>query len=246
MIPRSRYRPWIQVGRDHFGDAVDLEGPLSEALEAAIPDRFERGLIDTTMDYPWGYGHALLEAAVASATIANEPYDVASPSVRRVIDQFIEKIQATPATTVMQVVSDIDVMSDRDGENGSAPLGETLRVAGVDIIRVGGTAETYVEQELRSAGYDVERTHVVSWPGPTSLLVARVAEAVSFDTRSRRGAPSAPERHHGRAARDRRLCVSPGYDRGGAGHRPLGAPGYPTARSAFDAYRVPARRAWDE
>ena len=185
VIPRSEHRPWIQGGRDYFGHTVRFDGPLSKALEAAIPDRFVRGPIDATMDYPWGYGHALLEAAVACATIADEPYDVSSPSVRRVIDQFIEKIQATPATTVMQVVSDIDVMTDRDGENGSAHLGETLRVAGVDIIRVGATAETYIEQELRSAGYDVEREHVVSWPDPTSLLVARVAEAVSFGTRSR-------------------------------------------------------------
>ena len=36
------------------------------------------------------------------------------------------------------------------------------------------------------AGYDVERDQVVSWPGPTSLLVARVAEAVGLDARSRK------------------------------------------------------------
>ncbi len=141
--------------------------------------------MDVTMDYPWGYGHALLEAAVASATIADEPYDVSSPSVRRVVDDFIEKIQAAPATTHLQVVTDVDVVGDQDGQNEPTSLGETLRVGGVDIIRVGADPETYIEKELRSARYEVQREDVVSWPGPTSLLVARVAEAVSFDARSR-------------------------------------------------------------
>ena len=68
VIPRSEHRPWIHGGRDYFGHTVEFDGPLSKALEAAIPDRFVRGSIDATMDYPWGYGHALLEAAVASGT----------------------------------------------------------------------------------------------------------------------------------------------------------------------------------
>ena len=186
VLPRSEHRPWIRLGRDYWGHAIESEGPLSKALEAALPDRFERRTIDATVDYPWWYGHALLEAAVASATIADEPYDVSSPSVRRAVDEFIEKIQAVPATTSLQVVTDIDVVRNQDGEKELAPRGTTLHVAGVDIIRVGADAETYIEQELRSAGYDVEREHVVSSPGPEALLVARVAEAVSFDSRLRK------------------------------------------------------------
>ena len=186
VIPRSKYRPWTQIGRDYYGDSAGREGRLAEALEAAVPDRFVRVPIDVTIEYPWGYGHALLEAAVACATIAEEPYDVSSPSVRRVVDEFIEKIQVAPATTLLQVVTDIDVVSNQGGESNSAPLGETLRVADVDIVRVGSNAEKYIEQEIRSAGYEVERVHVVNSPGPTSLLVARVTEAISFDARSRK------------------------------------------------------------
>ena len=181
VIPLSEYRPWIQLGRDYLGHAVESDGPLRRALEAALPDRFERPTIDATVGNPWWYGHALLEAAVASATTAGEPHDVSSPSVRRAVDEFIDKIQAAPATTSLQVVTDIDVVSDQDGEKEPAPPGTTLRVAGVDIIRVDASAKTYIEQELRSAGYDVEREHVVSSPGPNALLVARVAETVSFD-----------------------------------------------------------------
>lgn len=186
VIPRSMSRPWIELGRDYFGDAVELEGPLSKALEAALPDRFVRQPIDLTMDYPWGYGHALLEAAVAAATFAAEPCSVSSPSVQRVVDEFIDKVQAAPATTLLQVVTDIDVETSRDGENKRTSTGETLRVAEVDIIHVGGNAETYIEKEIRSGGYEVQRGNVVSWPGTASLLVSRVAEASSFDARARK------------------------------------------------------------
>lgn len=183
VIPRSQHRPWIRVGRDYFGHAVERDGPLSKALEAALPDRFDRSTLDATVDYPWWYSRALLEAAVASATIADEPYDISSPSVQGVVDEFIEKLQAQPATISLQVVTDIDLVGEQDGETKSAPPGTILRVAGVDIIRVGEEAEFYVEQELRSAGDDVEREDVISWPGPEALLVARVAKAVNFDAR---------------------------------------------------------------
>lgn len=184
VIPRSRHRPWIEVGRDYFGWAVEREGPLSKALESALPDRFVRRPIDLTMDYPWGYGHALLEAAVAGATIAAEPYSVSSPSVQQVVDEFIEKIQAPPATTLLQVVTDIDVDIGQVGESERTSPGETLRIAEVEVVHVGGNAESYIEQQIRSAGYEVERRNVVSSPGTVTLLVSRVAEAISFDARA--------------------------------------------------------------
>lgn len=185
VIPRSRYRPWIAAGRDYEGYAAESEGPLSKALEAALPDRFRRIPLDVTMDYPWGYGHALLQAAVAAATQADEPYEVSSPSVQAVIDEFINKVQSTPATTALQVVTDVDVAGSRADPEDPAPVGQTLRIAGVDIVRVDANAEPYIERELRSAGYDVDREYVVSWPGPASLLVARVAEPTSLDVRFR-------------------------------------------------------------
>lgn len=186
VIPRPRHRPWIQGGRDYFGQDISGGGPLPEALETALPDRFIREHIDETMDYPWGYGFALVEAAVAAATISDEPYDVSSPSTRHVVDEFIEKIQAPPATTSLQLVTDIDVASDQGSETERARLGTTVQVAGVDIIRVDASAEGYIERELPSAGYEVEREQVVSYPGPASLLVARVAEAISINARARK------------------------------------------------------------
>src|SRR5882672_3931837 len=75
--------------------------------ERVLPQRFAEKIPST--DYRWGYGGALVEAAVAAATLADDPYDVGSASVQRVLDEFIEKIQATPRSTVLVVVSDLDV-----------------------------------------------------------------------------------------------------------------------------------------
>ncbi|MYH68543.1 MAG: hypothetical protein F4152_08405 [Dehalococcoidia bacterium] len=82
-------------------------------------------------------------------------------------------------------MTDIDVVSDGSGEKERTPLGTTMQVAGVDIIRVGARAETYIERELCSAGYDIEREHVVSSPGPDALLVSRVVKAINLDARMR-------------------------------------------------------------
>lgn len=185
VLPRSRYRPWIQMARDYFGHAVEVDGPLSEALKMAIPERFEGRLLDEAMDWSGSYSHALLEGAVAAATFADEPYEVSSPSVQNVINQFIDKIKATPATTVLQVITDVDVTTEATDERGTASLGQTLRIGEVEIVRVGGNAEKYIERELRSAGYEVERENVINMPGPTSLLIARVSEPISISERTR-------------------------------------------------------------
>lgn len=185
VLPRSRYRPWIRMARDYFGHAVEFDGPLSKALETAIPERFERRPLDEAIDLSWGYGPALLEGAVAAATMADEPYEVSSPSVQRVVDELVDKIKATLATTVLQVVAGVDVANEAHDEQGASSLGQTLRIGEVEIVRVGSNAEKYIERELRSAGYEVERENVINMPGPTSLLIARVSEPISINERSR-------------------------------------------------------------
>ena len=56
------------MGRDYYGDVVGgSDGPLSEALTAALPGRFDHHKTIDPIDYPWGYTGRLLEAAVAAA-----------------------------------------------------------------------------------------------------------------------------------------------------------------------------------
>ena len=166
------------MGRDYPNYAVESDDPLSEALQSALPTRFDGAFTGSSADSPWGYGRALLEGAVASATRAGEPYDVASPSVRRVVDDFIEKIQSVPTTTILQVATDIDV-------SGSADAGATSRlcVAGVNIIPARDNIEAHIEQELLAAGYALWREDGVAWPRPAALLVARVRGMASPEAR---------------------------------------------------------------
>jgi len=174
VLPRSEHRPWIWMARDYFGYAVEGEkGALSKALEAGLPGRFSIRGIDS-VDYPSSYAAAVLEAAVAAATRNHEPYDVSSPSVQRAIDELVDKVQATPRSTVLRVVTDIDVEHEPTREGYQAPLGETIEVAGVRVIRVENQPERFIEQEIPSAGYEVDRSQVVVFPGPASLLVSTV------------------------------------------------------------------------
>ena len=95
--PGRKYQPWIRMAHDYYGQAVEHSGGgLAEALSAALPERFDRRRAKS-VDLPWGFARALLEAAVAAATLADEPYDVDSPSVQRAIDELIATVQRAHA-----------------------------------------------------------------------------------------------------------------------------------------------------
>lgn len=180
VIPRSRYRPWIRMAKDYFGHAVS-DSDLAQVLESELPQRFPKNM--PSIDYPWAYGGPLVEAAVAAATLADEPYEISSPSVQQVIDEFINKMQATPRATVLLVVTDIDVEHAPVPQGYEDRLGESIRIADVRVVRVENKPERFIELELPSAGYDVERDDAVTSPGPAALLVATVDSAVDLDAR---------------------------------------------------------------
>lgn len=185
ILPRSRYRPWVRMARDYFGPVVEgSKGPLAQALAAALPERFEcqQGM---GVDYPWMYASALVEAAVAAATLAVEPYQVTSPSVQATIDEFIAKVRAIPRATVLRLLADVDVTHPPTLEGHKDDLlGETIEIAGVRVIRVENQAEAFIERELPSAGYEVERSQVVVHPGPASLFVATIELMADYESRT--------------------------------------------------------------
>ena len=173
VLPRSRYQPWLRIARDYFGHAIQTgdQSPLAQALQAALPERFGLPLAQS-VDKPWSYASALLEAAVAAATLADEPYATTSPSVAATIDDFIQKLRSAPRATVLQLVTDIGVGHRQDPAAVDDARQKTVEIANVRIIRADRDLERLVEQELPSAGYDVGR--ILVSPGPASLLVATV------------------------------------------------------------------------
>jgi hypothetical protein len=183
VLPTSRYRPWIEVGRDYEGHLVhgSEEQSLTKILQAALPGRFTNTV--SSVDSPWSYPFALVEAAVAAATLADEPYEVTSPSVQGVLNELVDKLRAVPRSTVLRLVSDVDVEHSAMPGQQQDPLGETIEIGGVRVIRVENWAERFIEQQLPSAGYEVERSDVVVSPGPESLIVATKEGMVDEATR---------------------------------------------------------------
>ena len=168
------------MAKDYYGHAVP-DSDLVEVLELELPQRFAKRI--PSIDYPWTYGGALVEAAVAAATLADEPCEISSPSVQQVIDEFIDKIQTTPRATVLLVVTDIDVEHAVVPQGHEDRLGEAIRIADVRVIRVESKPERFIELELPSAGYDIEREHAVTYPGPAALFVASIESVVDLDAR---------------------------------------------------------------
>lgn len=108
---------------------------------------------------------------------------MASPSVQAIIDELIEKVRSVPRSTVIQLVADVDVGRSPVSEGYPVPIGETIEVSGTCVIRVENHAEPFIERELPSAGYEVERSQVVVHPGPASLLVATTELMADYETR---------------------------------------------------------------
>lgn len=185
VLPRSQNRPWIRVGRDYFGPALEgSEGPLNQALASALPNRFEWRTREA-MDLTWNYPEALVRAAVAAATEADEPYDVTSPSVMTAIDSLIESIQRLPGSTVLRVIADLDVEHATVPPGHQDRLGESIEIDGVRVIRVSNSPERFIERELPSAGFEVDRMDVVVFPPPESLVVATVQGLIPDEERVR-------------------------------------------------------------
>ncbi|CRK56787.1 hypothetical protein [Alloactinosynnema sp. L-07] len=83
VVPTPRFRPYIKVGSDYFGDtvrAVSHYRPLEEALEACFPDRFQHRANPFHIEHATAYIFSLLEAVVArcatdGATAVEESID---------------------------------------------------------------------------------------------------------------------------------------------------------------------------
>jgi hypothetical protein len=101
VIPTSRYQlDWfLQVGRDY--DGGDVMGPEAEALESALktlyPDRFDEPLRRQEPEFPGGYIHRFVEAAIVRCSRFDE-YDPDGPEAVETVDELIAVLNADQAT----------------------------------------------------------------------------------------------------------------------------------------------------
>jgi hypothetical protein len=101
VIPTSRYQldQYLHVGRDYEGgDVMGAEaGALEEALKALYPDRFDEPLRRPEPEFPGGYIHRFLEAAIVRCARRGE-YDPGGPAAVETVDELIAVLDAREAT----------------------------------------------------------------------------------------------------------------------------------------------------
>lgn len=110
VLPRSRYEPWIHVGRHYTGDlvmALPSHPAFEAALEAAFPTLFG-GPPNKKRDFASQYPYPLITAAVARLTRVGTGYRADAPEATESIEDMISILRTSAQTvTCIRVVSDL-------------------------------------------------------------------------------------------------------------------------------------------
>lgn len=164
VLPRSRYEPWIHVGRDYEGYLID-HLPAFAAFESTLNHAFPRLFAkdgDLARDFASLYAFPLIAAAVAKLSRVQADYTTEHPLVRETIDQLVSYLRAgrEPAT-VIRLVSDLRTVR-------SIALGD-LKIQGDESFN--RNFESTVDHLIPGMGYEIEREHVISVGRPQAMLV---------------------------------------------------------------------------
>jgi hypothetical protein len=101
VIPTSRYQldQFLHVGRDYEGgDVMGAEASaFEEALKTLYPDRFDEPLRRPEPEFPGGYIHRFLEAAIVRCARLDD-YDPDGPAAVETVEELIAVLDADEAT----------------------------------------------------------------------------------------------------------------------------------------------------
>lgn len=180
MVPPPAFHPYLEVGRDYFGDSVM---PLVEyrALEEAITAahlRFDAGRPLHEREFPGGLIFSFLETFIARLTCAREDFSLNGPAAEQSLRDLIQAVHAdTYEVACCRVVSH---MTTADGQ----PVAFTnVRVEPViseaadhegELQRIIST----VIPGVRSA-YGRDRPH--DFAPPESVIIAQDSGVRPFD-----------------------------------------------------------------
>jgi len=101
VIPTPPYHPYVQVGRDYFGE--DVSGPELEELEAMLqvmyPERFADPLTREHAEFPHFYTFSFLEGAIRRcAGAGDDRYEPDTPAVQESVDEIIRVLDSPEYT----------------------------------------------------------------------------------------------------------------------------------------------------
>ena len=187
VIPTPVFHPYIQVGRDYFGDsvrAVDEHVPFNALLTELYPGRFDQGEDRFPPEYPDMYSFALVEAAVARCGRA-DTFDDPGDDIDASIDELLAVLDSpTYELVCCRVVSHL-----------TTATREPLSLAGIEVVpevepdAVGDRAHNdilrRIVREVPRTPFALNRETPFPWDRPHALLIARETLPVPTSFRDR-------------------------------------------------------------
>jgi hypothetical protein len=177
VLPRSRYEPWIHVGREYEGYLIHhlpAFAAFESVVEGAFPQLFAQdgGL---PRDFASLYAFPLIAAAVARLTRAGAEYTAQHPAVGETVNELISYLRAgrEPAT-VIRLVSDLRPVS--------GITVRELRIQPEGMFR-NGNFESSVEDLIPGMGYEIERDQVITSGRSRAMLIVSLRPRVDESDR---------------------------------------------------------------
>ena len=180
VLPTPWFHPFVQVGRDYFGDSL-MGLTESAAFESAIAERHPRFGDDVPLgerDYANGYVFSFLEAFIAEVALNGEDLSPDAPSFDRCLDSLVSVIEA----------DSWEVACCREVSNLTTASGEPLDLAGVTVVPLAAPpadhsreAHRAIEAVIPHARSSFARTPPKAWDPPQSIVIARDHGSKPFD-----------------------------------------------------------------
>ena len=172
VVPTPRFHPFLQVGRDYFGDSL-MRLPEFAAVESAIAERHPRFSDDAPLmerDFANGYVFSFLEAFIAEVVLNGEDLSPDAPSADRCLSHLESAIDA----------DSWEVACCREVSNLTTANGEPLDLADVTVIPLTAPAAGHRPEAARTIAKVIPhsqgsygRTPPDGWDPPHSIVVAR-------------------------------------------------------------------------
>lgn len=182
VVPPPSFHPYIQVGRDYFGDSVSTlpeYRALEEAIESAHP-RFAADIPPGEREFPGGYVFSFLETFVAQLTRAREEFSPDGPAAETSLHDLIQAVQAdTFEVACCRVVSHMTTV---DGQPVDFP---DVRVEPVVSHAAGHSSTLYrvIGAVIADAASAYGRDRPGGFAPPESVVIARGSGPKPFDLR---------------------------------------------------------------
>ena len=99
VVPPSRYRPFLQVGRDYEGGDVNIPefARLCELLDAAFPNRFGLPLGAPGREFANHWAYSFIEACIARCSRNDEPFESTARGVEESVAELLAALQSSDA-----------------------------------------------------------------------------------------------------------------------------------------------------